>query len=78
MNNSKRRRFYSRMRNGKVEGAGSFFRPHIVIEEKKQVWILIESAITAMGVGSQMKRHYPDYEACLCNRETFLRMGGKL
>ena len=77
MNNSKRNRFYSRLRNGKLEG-GSFPRNHIFIEEKKEVWVLCESSISAMGIGAVMRRSFPDYKLCLCNRETFLRLGGKL
>ena len=77
MNNSKRNRFYSRLRNGKLEG-GSLPRNHIFIEEKKEVWVLCESSISAMGIGAVMRRSFPDYKLCLCNRETFLSMGGKL
>tara|TARA_B100001996_G_C18608767_1_gene572857 strand:- start:39 stop:272 length:234 start_codon:yes stop_codon:yes gene_type:complete len=77
MNNSKRNRFYSRLRNGKLEG-GSLPRNHIFIEEKKEVWVLCESSISAMGIGAVMRRSFPDYKLCLCNRETFLRLGGKL
>ena len=71
------RRNYPRLRNGKLEGGG-LFRPHIFIEEKKQIWVLCESHITAMGIGSYVRSAFPDYELCLCRRETFLRMGGKL
>ena len=77
MNNSKRNRFYSRLSNGKLEG-GSLPRNHIFIEEKKEVWVLCESSISAMGIGAVMRRSFPDYKLCLCNRETFLRLGGKL
>ena len=77
MNNSKRNRFYSRLRNGKLEG-GSLPRNHIFIEEKKEAWVLCESSISAMGIGAVMRRSFPDYKLCLCNRETFLRLGGKL
>ena len=77
MNNSKRNRFYSRLRNGKLEG-GSLPRNHIFIEEKKEVWVLCESSISAMGIGAIMKKQFPYYKCCLCNRETFLRLGGKL
>ena len=67
-----------RLRNDNSEGSVSFFRPHLVIEEKKEVWILCESSITAMGIGAMMKRSYPNYKSCLCNRETFLHIGGQL
>ena len=51
---------------------------HIFLEEKKEVWVLCESSITAMGIGSYFRSTFPDYELCLCNRETFLRMGGQV
>ena len=78
MNNSNRNRFYSRLRNGKLEGKGELFRPHIFDEENKKIWVPCESSITAMGIGNYISNAFTDYELCLCNRETFLRMGGKL
>ena len=68
---------YPRVRNGKLEG-GALPSNHIFIEEKKEVWVLCESSISAMGIGAVMRRSFPDYKLCLCNRETFLRLGGKL
>ena len=65
---------YPRLRNRKP----NFRLPHSVIEDKKEVWILCESSITAIGIGAMVKTHYPDYKPCLCNRKTFLEMGGKL
>ena len=50
---------------------------HIFLEEKKEIWALFESSIAAMAISARMKKSFPDYELCLCNRETFLRMGGK-
>ena len=64
------------MRNGKLEG-GSLPIDHIFLEEKKQIWVLCESSITAVGIGNYVRSAFPDYELCLCSRETFLRMGGK-
>ena len=69
MNNSKRNRFYSKVRNGKYEDR--FPLKHIVKEQEKVVWILCESAITAMGITAMMNKHYPEYEAKLVNRESF-------
>ena len=77
MNNSNINRFYSKLRNGKLEG-GLLPRNHIIIEEKKEVWVLCESSISAMGIGALMKRSFPQYKLCLCDRENSLRMGGKL
>ena len=71
------RKNYPRLRNGKLEGGG-LFRPHIFIEEKKEIWVLCESSITAMGIGSYVSSAFPDYKLCLCNRKTFLGMGGTI
>ena len=68
---------YPRLRNGKLEGGG-LPSTHIFDEDKKQLWVLCQSSLTAMGIGQYCKSAFPDYELCLCNRETFLRLGGKL
>ena len=68
---------YPRLRNGKLEGGG-LPRHHIFVEEKKELWVLCESSLTAMGIGQYCKSAYPEYEVCLCNRETYLRLGGKI
>ena len=69
MNNSKRNRFYSKVRSGKFEDI--FPLKHIVNEKEKVVWVLCESAITAMGITAMMNKHYPEYEAKLVNRDSF-------
>ena len=56
-------------RNGKYEDR--FPLKHIVNEQEKVVWILCESAITAVGITAMMKKHYPEYEAKLVNRDSF-------
>ena len=71
------RRNYPRLRNGKLEGGG-LFAPHIFDDEAKEIWVLCQSSITAMGISSYVKNAFPEYTLCLCNRDTFLRMGGKL
>lgn len=40
---------------------------HLVIEDKKEVWIECNSSVTAKGIPSLMKKYYPDYTACLCS-----------
>ena len=68
---------YPKLRNGKLKGGG-LPSTHLFNEEKKELWVLCESSLTAMGIGKYCKGAFPDYELCLCNRETFLRLGGKL
>ena len=36
---------------------------HIVLEDTKEVLVVVNSAITAMGVGAMVKRYYPGYTA---------------
>ncbi len=71
------RKNYPRLRNGKLEGGG-LPRNHIFIEEKKEIWCLCTSSIMAMGIGATVKRQFPDYTLCLCNRNTYLSLGGKI
>jgi hypothetical protein len=57
----------------------SFRFPHVVNEEEKEVWVFIASGFpSTLAVPHLMKIHYPGYKSCLCNRETFIRIGGKL
>lgn len=42
---------------------------HLLIEEKKEVWIVCNSSITAMGIPLLMKKHFPGYTACLCSED---------
>ena len=36
---------------------------HIVLEDTKEVLIVVRSAITAMGVSAMVRQHYPGYTA---------------
>ena len=54
-----KRKNYPRLQNGKLEGSG-IFRPHLFIAEKQQIWVLCESHITAMGIGSYVRNAFPD------------------
>ena len=36
---------------------------HIVLEDTKEVLVVVNSAITAMGVNAMVKRYYPGYTA---------------
>ena len=65
---------YPRFRNGKVEDGG-LFRPHIFLEEKKEILVLCESSITAVGIGSYVRSAFPDYKLCFCNQENFFEYG---
>ena len=51
---------------------------HIFLEEKKEIWALCTSSLSAMAISARMKKSFPDYTLNLCNRETFIKMGGKV
>ena len=34
---------------------------HIVVEDTKEVLVVCQSAITAMGIGAMVKKYYPGY-----------------
>ena len=62
-----------------VNQKSSFRFPHVVKEEKKEVWVYLASGFpSTLAVTPLMKIHYPGYRSCLCNKETFIRIGGKL
>jgi len=42
---------------------------HIVLEDKKEVWVLCDSAITAMGIGSIVKQFYPGYTPHIASKD---------
>jgi len=44
---------------------------HIVLEDKKEVWVLCDSAITAMGIGSIVKQFYPGYTPHIASKDYF-------
>lgn len=41
----------------------SFRLKHIVLEDTKEVLVVCNSAITAMGISAMVKRYYPGYTA---------------
>ena len=45
---------------------------HIVVEETKEVLIVVNSAITAMGVGAIAKQYFPGYDLKIVSKERFL------
>ena len=68
-------------KNKNVVGSSSMrkqYPTHIFLEDKKEIWALCTSSLSAMAISARMKKSFPDYTLCLCNRETFLRLGGKL
>ena len=75
-----KKKISSNPRKFKTLKNNSTFRfPHVVIEDKKEVWVYIASGFpTTLAVPHLMKINYPGYKSNLCNRETFISIGGKL
>jgi hypothetical protein len=42
---------------------------HLVKYDTKEVWVICESAITAMGVGALVKKYYPGYTGKIVSRQ---------
>ena len=62
-----------------MKNNSTFRFPHVVIEEKKEVWVYIASGFpSTLAVSPLMNIHYPGYKSFLCTKETFIRIGGKL
>ena len=47
---------------------------HHIIEDKKEVWIVCQSSITAKGIPTLMKQYFPSYTACLCSPDYFEKL----
>jgi len=47
---------------------------HHVLEDKKEVWIVCQSSITAKGIPALMKKYFPEYTACLCSPDYFEKL----
>ena len=47
---------------------------HHIIEDKKEVWIVCNSSITAKGIPALMGKYFPDYTACLCSSDTLQKI----
>ena len=45
--------------------------PHVVDTNEKTVWVLCDSAITAMGIGNIVKKFYPGYTPKIASKEYF-------
>ena len=51
---------------------------HIVKSDTNEVWVICESAITAMGVGAIVKKFYPGYKGKIASREHFENLKNQL
>ena len=46
-------------------------RKHIVLEDTKEVLVVVNSAITAMGVGAMVEKYYPGYKAKIISENIY-------
>lgn len=44
---------------------------HLVKYDTKEVWVICESAIAAMGISAIVKKFYPGYSGKIVSREIF-------
>jgi len=43
--------------------------PHIVDSSEKVVWVVLKSAITAMGIKALIRKYYPGFKAKIASPE---------
>ena len=51
---------------------------HVVKYDTKEVWVICESAITAMGIPAIVKKFYPGYTGKIASREHFEKLKSQL
>ena len=51
---------------------------HIVKCDTKEVWVICDSAITAMGIPAITKKFYPGYTGKIASREHFEKLKNQL
>jgi hypothetical protein len=51
---------------------------HVVKYDTKEVWVVCDSAITAMGIGAMVNAYYPGYEGHICSKEYIEKLKNQL
>ena len=51
---------------------------HVVKSDTKEVWVICDSAITAMGLPVLVEKYYPGYKAKIANKEYFETLKNKI
>jgi hypothetical protein len=51
---------------------------HLVKSDTKEVWVICDSPITAMGISAIVKKFYPGYTGKIASREYFEKLKGQL
>jgi hypothetical protein len=47
---------------------------HVVKYDTKEVWVICDSAITAMGIPAIVKEYYPGYKGKIASRDHFEKL----
>ena len=50
--------------------------PHVVIEEKREVWVRIDSSVTAIGIPALVKKYFPGYTGHIASEDYFKELIG--
>ena len=51
---------------------------HVVKYDTKEVWVICDSAITAMGIPAIVEKFYPGYKGKIASREYFEKLKSQL
>jgi len=51
---------------------------HVVKYDTQEVWVICDSAITAMGIPAIVKQFYPGYTGKIVSRENFEKLKNEL
>jgi len=51
---------------------------HVVKYDTKEVWVICDSAITAMGIPAIVKEYYPGYTGKIASRDHFEKLKSQL
>ena len=47
---------------------------HVVKSDTKEVWVICDSAITAMGIPAVVNKYYPGYKGSIASEEYFQKL----
>jgi len=51
---------------------------HVVKCDTKEVWVICDSAITAMGISAIVEKFYPGHKGKIASRESFEKLKNQL
>jgi len=51
---------------------------HLIKYDTKEVWVICDSAITAMGIPAIVEKFYPGYKGKIASRESFEKLKNQL